>query len=262
MIGANSRFKILGPNLALDATWTSLTSVPSLPASHLALERRGRICRTTSAAAQWFKAQLPVAQAVGGYALLDANLAAGVTITVEANAIDAWPGLFTDAALVTWAPGRGGVLPRFFPAAQSYPWWRWSIDNPANPSGYLQLKLVFGRVWDLGEGPAPGSFQDVDPSLTTWSPGGSPSTFALPLRRRLVIPVNALAPEIVYGDELDALIEAVGTKHDVVCSLYGDAPDQDAVAIKSNRYGRFTELPEFVLEAPYYRGAFDFREVR
>ena len=258
--------RLLYDNYGLGASWTASSAVPTLPASNLARAERRRVCRTVGAAAEWFAADLGVTRTVDGLALVDANLTPAATITIEASPSDAWPGVFS-ASLTPWAAGDSGVLLWFLLTPQSYRWWRLSIADPSNPSGYIEIGVAmlsprFDFLTRPGASSSPSRFTLVDPSLVEASPIGTPYSFDLPSRWEVDVPFGALDESLVYPAFLAAL-RAMGRRRDGVLSARADAPSGSPAAIERNLYGRFVDVPDLsYTDSRYYQTALRFRESR
>jgi hypothetical protein len=267
-----SAWKFLYRNWALasqGAVWSASSAVPTLPVSHLGLPQRQRVWRSTGTTAQSLPVDLGQSRPVGGLALVDGNLTPAATVLLEGNAIDVWPGAVSHV-VVPWDPGASGVIPVWFTATETYRWWRLSLSDPSNPSGFLQLGQVYlgpalemRDVEEQSRGPGLGaSRRRVDPSLVGRSPSGTPYAFAFPRREQWSLPTGLLTKDQVF-DTLLTTLEESGLTEDVVMSLYAADPAGDAPARQTNLYGRFTDLPELSgAESPYYRGTLAFQESR
>jgi len=126
------RMRILWQNLHPGASLTVSSEDPDWPASFLLIHWPGLRHRTTGDSDEWWKWDLGSAKLVSYLALWGHNFTAGATITVQANNSDSWgsPALSIPASRYSdyiVANPEG-----------TYRWWRLSVQDAANPAGYLE----------------------------------------------------------------------------------------------------------------------------
>jgi hypothetical protein len=244
-----SALKVITENWALRAAWSATSQVTTLPAPFLGDDRRRRRWRAADAVLQRVVLQLEGAKAVQGLAVVDGNLTEDAVVTVEGNTENAWPGAFTES-LPVWVVGPEGVLAWFLEAPQAYEWWRWTFEDPGNPTGVIEAGLlVHGPVLDFADvgngfkGPRLGvRYERLDPSPVGRTRGGTPQSFALAKRTRLAFSTNHMSRAWAFEQLLPAL-EVAGTTRDMVLSMYAGDPGGDTAARWHNLYGRWSRLP-------------------
>lgn len=114
---------------------------------------------STGTAGEWLKADLGSAKAVKSFIFENMNLGVGATVTLEANAADAWGApAYSLAIPVTAAMVAAKRIVVTLAAEQTYQWWRLSLADPGNPDGYLSgSRIYLGPCFEPGLrfGPAP-----------------------------------------------------------------------------------------------------------
>ena len=142
--------RILYDNVIDGITGTSLTALTSATNYSIINVQRQILAetwRSTAVTAQTVVIDLGMAESINTAAILNHNFTNSVTLTVEGNTSNSWPGAFSQ--ILTY---NSGIIMNFF-SSQSYRYWRFSMSDPANTLGYLQV----GRLWL-------GNYVTIDPS--------------------------------------------------------------------------------------------------
>ena len=129
---------------------TALTTDLLYPVANLQNQRLAKRWRSTTPTAQTIVVNLGSAQAVDTLAVLGHNLSGSATVIVEAHTSDSWgtPAL----SAISLAYNAGAIL-KYLAAAQTYQYWRYTLDDATNSDGYVEA----GRIWL-------GTFLVIDPS--------------------------------------------------------------------------------------------------
>ncbi len=199
-------------NVADEAELTASSETSSLPASNVQDPRPTRVWRTSGAASESLVLDLGTARSVSMAALLEHNLTAEATVTLQANSSDSWGSPPLEESL-GW---HSGLIVEFFEAAE-YRYWRLVIADGGNADGYVQI----GRVWLGGYfQPARDFSKDftvrrVDPSTVVYSDSGSKSVGERTPYR--VVELNF--PSTEEKAEFEQVVEAAGVGGDLIAAL-------------------------------------------
>lgn len=130
-------------NLFDSATAVTASSEDILyPVENLDSPRLAKEYRTEDASAQTIVVDLGAAQDVDTIAIISHNISASADTVIEANASDAW-GSPSFTTSLTW---QSGMILKYLSSAESYRYWRFSVDDGTNADGYVSI----GKLW-LGE---------------------------------------------------------------------------------------------------------------
>jgi hypothetical protein len=142
-------------HVLLDATNINpLTENPLYPFNTgLKDTRLSRSARTTDDSAQTIVFDFGSAKDVDYVALIDTNFQSGATVTIEANATDAWgapslgPTALTRYAGDSYTRPSGDTVSKYdvwmVAASGSYRYWRISINDATNPDTHLDMGACF-----------------------------------------------------------------------------------------------------------------------
>lgn len=127
-------------NLITSITLDSVSSEDVLYVKeNLYCERPSKPFYFTAKAAQWIKLHFAAAaQRITLAAAFNHNLTSAADCHVQGNAVDAWPG--TDVGHMNWRLHDECL--RF---DQTFPWWRFTMDDPTNPVNPRIGELFFGQ---------------------------------------------------------------------------------------------------------------------
>lgn len=127
---------------------TALTEGIGFVISNVQDQRLSTVWRSTTPTAQTVIINLGSAIDINTAAILAHNISSSATITIDANTTNSWGSPATTKTIIY----NAGIMLNFFTSV-SYQWWRFSIDDPTNSDGYIQV----GRLWL-------GNYIDIDPS--------------------------------------------------------------------------------------------------
>jgi len=135
----------------IDAGSAPTTSTEDLlyPEENLHNQRLAKRWRSTDPSAQTIVCNLGSAQAVDTIAIMGHNISASATLTIEAGTADSWG----SPAFTTSLTYNTAAVLKFLAAAQTYQYWRFTIDDGSNSDGYVEV----GRFWL-------GTYLALDPS--------------------------------------------------------------------------------------------------
>ena len=128
---------------------TTLTEDLLYPEENLQNQRLAKRWRSTDPSAQTIVCNLGSAQAVNTIAILGHNISSAATLTIEAHTSDSWGSPSYTTSLTYTA----GAILKYLSAAQTYQYWRFTVDDGSNADGYVEV----GRFW-LGD------YISIDPS--------------------------------------------------------------------------------------------------
>jgi len=96
--------------------------------------------RSTGVANEWLKKRLWVAPRLGvnAFVIDNHNFTNDATLRIQANNVDAWPGLVNVLLPIT-----SDIVVCFWKQTQTYDYWRVSMVDAGNPAGYLQAGRIF-----------------------------------------------------------------------------------------------------------------------
>lgn len=106
-------------------------------------DRLSRVGRTVADEDQTFTFDLLSAVAVDKVLIQDHNLTSGATILLEGNVTDVW----TAPAYTMSISYNETYIYKDLVNAETYRYWRLSVDDASNPDGYIEISKVF-----LGQG--------------------------------------------------------------------------------------------------------------
>jgi len=224
-------------NYADDAVVTASSEVASLPAVNVQSMWKSKPWRSTGCASEWIKFDLGAAPNILAVILTGHNLTSAATVHVQANATDVWTAPSVD---ITLAWSARDIL-HLWSSAQAFQWWRFTVEDAANPDGFIDL----GRVY-VGLAPAPDrnfstyTRQPVDPTVVSESTDGAES-----FEDKNVFNTYTFEFAGILVDELENLVKAVGLKeYWWVIADYENALEADGKH-DLTAYVRFNELPQY-----------------
>lgn len=136
----------------LDAGTVSASSENVIyPVENVQNGRLAKPWRTLSATGVNCIVDLGAAVAIDTVAIMGHTLTTSATVVIEANSSDSWGA----PAWSTTLTALEGMILKFFDAAQTYRYWRYTIEDATNGSAYLDI----GRLW-LGD------YLQIDPPST------------------------------------------------------------------------------------------------
>jgi hypothetical protein len=129
---------------------TALTSDANYPISNVQDQRLKTVWHSTSDSAQTVIINMGSAVPITTAAVMGHNLTASALTTIAGGTSAS---VFTTAQTITY---NSDMMLKFFTAAKTFQYWKFSINNPTNPDTYLSI----GRLWL-------GTYITVDPSALT-----------------------------------------------------------------------------------------------
>jgi hypothetical protein len=131
--------RILTTNAVLTSTITTLAETPGY-VFNVALKDtwRSRKGRTLSKDDQTVTFDLTVATAITYFVLMDHNLTSAAVVHLQGHSSDVWTDPDVDETITI-----GTVLTHNFSAAETYRYWRLTIDDPTNANDYIQFSTVY-----------------------------------------------------------------------------------------------------------------------
>jgi hypothetical protein len=137
-------------NFIDDLTATSLTCLSenvNYPLVNVQDQRLSMEWHSLTPTAQTITIDLGSAMSISTAALLSHNFTSSVSVTIEGNTTNSWPGATSKTIIY-----NAGIMLNFFTPV-SYQYWQFTISDPTNTLGYVSL----GRLW-LGD------YITIDPS--------------------------------------------------------------------------------------------------
>jgi hypothetical protein len=128
---------------------TALTEDILYPIENVQNQRLAKKYRTTDLTAQTVVVDLASAQDVDTIAVLEHNMTASSSTTIEAHTADSW----TSPSFTTTLTYNSGPILKYLSSAESYRYWRFTFDDQTNTDGYIAM----GRLWL-------GTYLTIDPS--------------------------------------------------------------------------------------------------
>lgn len=229
-------------NLFDSGTLTASTEDAAYPKENLRHPFRALTTRTTAIAAQWWKVDLGSAKGFTFAALLNHNLTAGDTVSVQANATDSWGApSFSQALTVV----EGGIICAYF-ARQTYRWVRFAV---AKASGtYIEAgRAIVADHYAPAANYATGmqaAVEDLSTGLLTIS--GQYHGDILPIRRVFTLPFSRIGT--TQKQEIEAIHAIVHTVTPFMVTL------DDANVQPSSYYVRFKQGPQFTADPQFPKG--------
>lgn len=144
--------RIAYSNLVDDATLTASSEDLRFPVENTQDQRLAKPWRTQTVTGITCVVDLGAAAAVDVVAIVGHTISTSATINIEANASDSWGGPSFSTSLTALE----NMILKYFTAAQTYRYWRFTVEDASNSSSYVDI----GRLW-LGE------YLALDPAATT-----------------------------------------------------------------------------------------------
>jgi hypothetical protein len=171
-----ANIQLLHENWLDDAVGLTASSEASdWPVENLQDQRHTLYWKSTGVASEWVKWQFDGAKDVEGIAIKYHNLTAGATVKIQANTSDSWGTPAFEEELTV----QDDIIWAVWDAAESYEWWRLTIEDSGNADGYLYIGRIHpGPVWTATRNyyyKRP--YRRKDPSSLRYSSGGQVSTF-------------------------------------------------------------------------------------
>lgn len=126
-----------GDDCVLGDYWVFHADAPFGVAKLIDLDRDSQYRAGGVANPEWIKVDLGSAKAVTAIVILDHNFTAAATVTLQANATDAW-GAPSYSQAITY---NADIMVMFL--SQTYQWWRLTIADTANPDGYVAIGEMY-----------------------------------------------------------------------------------------------------------------------
>ncbi len=224
------------------ATISASSAVAGLPVANVAQEFVGKVWRSTADTGQWVKFDLETAQKVTMLAIFGHNLTSGATIKLEANTTDSWA-LPPYSHTLTW---NALAIVEFLD--QTYRWWRISIEDGANPDGYIEIgRICAGEYYE----PAVNVVETVQKSLvdpSTVEESDGRNEWSVERTKYRTYEVQFWDIDATQQGELETMFRAVGITRPLVFALDPDEyPEEETIyckikgslsrAMKALRYG-------------------------
>jgi len=151
---------------------TSLTEETNFPLTNIVNPWHTRRYRSTSDVDQWIVMDLGSPQTIKSLIIKNHNfLETADAIKIQAHADPPNWGAPTLNEDLTWTTDR---ISKFWPAGETYQWWRIWMDDPANPYTYLAIGRIFLGSYFEPHYNFTNRFRLrlVDPSIKKYSSGG------------------------------------------------------------------------------------------
>jgi len=129
-----------------DDTATTITASSEevlFPKENLQDYRHTIFWQSTGASSEWIKWDFGSAKDVKAFVLKYHNFSAGATVKIQANSSDSWSSPPVDETLSIVS----GQMQKMWDSAQSYRWWRLTMEDSGNPDGYLRVGRIFSGNW-------------------------------------------------------------------------------------------------------------------
>ena len=260
--------RLLYDNHGLDGLWDANSQVATLPACHLADASRQKVWRSTGAGTcdRVRVNTCSTSLSVDRIAFVTYNLTTCAFVGIEAHCTSCFedgaspPGFTT--CFAPWAAPRTKVCFHDLSARQTgRKWWRAVVCDTGNDDGYYEIGvLALGIATCLRVAPERMSYTVVDPSLVEYAPAGTPWTFPRDPYAIVELPHRFLAEALLF-DGFQDVLRTGGRRQDMVLSLFTSEPACTCVALMTNLYGRFEELPRIEYVMPgLYDATLRFRE--
>lgn len=131
--------RILYDNYVKTATITPLSEVPGFDFDSAFTDTRlSRFGRTVTDENQTIVFDLGSARSVYYCAIIDHNFTSGATVKIQGNASDSWGAPSVDVTLTI-----ADAITYNWSTAQTYRYWRLSINDASNPDGFLDISKVY-----------------------------------------------------------------------------------------------------------------------
>lgn len=144
--------RIAYTNLVDSAALSASSENVIYPVENVQNGRLAKPWRTTSTTGVNCIVDLGAATAVSTVAIMGHTLTTSATLTIEANSADSWAA----PAWSTTLTSLSGVILKYLDAAQTYRYWRFTMEDASSGSAYIDI----GRLWLS-------SYLQVDPSSIT-----------------------------------------------------------------------------------------------
>lgn len=199
-------------NLTDSADLNPSSQTTELPASNIQDPIPTKVWRTTGTSSENLVLDLGAPKQATVVVLLEHNLTASATITLQANSSDSWS---TPPFSANLDHHEKNII-KFFNQAQ-YRFWRLLLSDSGNPDNYLQL----GRLWIGGHFQPDRDFhknftiETSDPTAIIYSDSGSKfATLRTPFRR-----LKISFPNTKQKTEFDQLLTTVNRSNNFIIAL-------------------------------------------
>lgn len=224
------------------AAITTASEVTGLPAENVAQEFVGKVWRSTADTGQWVKFDLGSAGKITMLAIFGHNLTSAAVVTLEANSSDDWTSPPYSKAL-TW---NALAIVEFLD--QTYRWWRITIEDGANPDGYIEIgRICAGEYYEPAVNVVETAKKSlVDPSTVEESDGRN--EWCVERAKYRTFSVSFSDIDAAQQGELETMFRAIGITRPLVFALDPDEyPEDETIycklkgslsrALKALRYG-------------------------
>lgn len=165
---------------------TASSSNANFPVANLKHPFRSKRWRSTGVSSEWVKFDLSIfADAVDSFVMLwpkedPIAITSGATIRIQANDTDVWTSPSVDEYVTINDTYK--IASKYWTSAQTYRYWRVLISDVANPSGYLELGVVwFGKALGISNADKGFKYELEDKSKVTSTPFGNEYVDEYPL---------------------------------------------------------------------------------
>lgn len=225
-MGDNAR--ILYNYAAWDAgTPSPSNSVSGSPSSNALKDPPGQVWDTGSGqdGSQWWKNDLGSAKTISCFGAFAFNWSSAAVVRLQANATDSWGAPSYDQLLTLATDPDGNVYPRLvklISPAQTFRWWRVTIDDAANPENRLKTgRFIAGQEYELSRNFTRGARISLgDPSTIKHLPGsleqGQAIAFAKKFRR---FTVGFKVVSATEAEKWEAILNKIGNSRPCVLML-------------------------------------------
>ncbi len=156
-------------NLVDAATLAASSAATGCPVTNIQHAWKTKVWRSTGDANEWVTLDLGSAQDVKSVVILNHNFSAGASVRIQADNDSDYSSLAVDVVM----PVVSGCMAAWWASAQSYRYWRITIADAANTSGYVEIGRVFiGTYFAPTYDVSSWSFAPTDPSAMLTSVGG------------------------------------------------------------------------------------------
>ena len=178
----NIRF--LYNNLWDAGTLTYSSAHLNFPASNIRHRWHTKFWRSDTDTAEWLVLDAGADISCLAIALRNHNYTTAATIKIQGNAADAWGAPAFERTFTI----NDDLMIEFFTATRTYRWWRYYLNDAANPDGVLESGRIFlgGYFSPTMNFNKKYEYIHEDPSLIMFSEGGQSSSIIRPKYKRLV----------------------------------------------------------------------------
>lgn len=202
------------------ATVSSSSSTGDLTETNLVDDFLKRAWRSTGVSSEWIKFDLGSATNITCIGLFDFNFTSAATVTLEANATDAWGAPSYSQALTIATDSDGNVIKRLvYFLDQTYRWWRIAIADAGNADGYVEVgRVMGGAYWEPTRTVSEGvKVMYVDPSNAGNADGRQRSVQQLTPFRRASVQFRFV--DATQADKLRTVYDKVGRHTPIILAL-------------------------------------------